>query len=159
MEKAAQYIVFIVLSLFTGVVGSIFTIPSIPVWYSNLAKPWFNPPSWLFSPVWTILYILMGSAAFLVWQTKSNKKIKSLKNAAITLYLIQLLLNSLWSYLFFGLKNPSLALAEIVLLLLTISATTYYFWKINRTAAYLMLPYIAWVSFATILNVAIWQLN
>lgn len=157
MEKAAHYIIFVALSLFTGIIGSIFTIPSIPIWYANLIKPWFNPPSWLFSPVWTTLYILMGSAAFLVWQTKT--KTKSLKNTALTLYFIQLVLNSVWSYLFFGLKNPGLAFFEIVILLLTIIATTYYFWKIYRPAAYLMLPYIAWVTFATILNSSIWLLN
>lgn len=157
MEKAAQYIVFVALSLFAGIIGSIFTIAAIPVWYANLAKPWFNPPAWLFSPVWTILYILMGSAAFLIWKT--NRKSQRLKNNALTLYFIQLILNSVWSFLFFGLKNPTLALAEILILLLTIIATTYYFWKINRIAAYLMLPYIAWVSFATILNSSIWLLN
>lgn len=138
-----------------GVFGTLFTTPSIPTWYATLTKPDWNPPSWLFGPVWITLYTLMGVAAYLVWQRRDKPGAR----AALFVYGIQLALNAVWSMLFFGLHNTGLALAEILVLLAFILATTTLFWRIDKRAGFLMLPYIAWVSFASILNFTIWQLN
>lgn len=132
------------------------TRDSITTWYPTLVKPFFNPPNWIFAPVWTLLYIMMGIAAGLVWSSDSN--IKAIKKA-LGVFAIQFGLNALWSYLFFGLHNPLLALVEIVLLWLMIWETYNQFKKIDKVAAYLLIPYLAWVSFATILNASIWWLN
>jgi len=133
------------------------TRPSVAEWFPTIEKPFFNPPNWVFMPVWTLLYILMAIAAGLVWDKvkEQNEAVKK----ALGFFLIQLTLNAIWSYLFFGLKNPMLALIEIVLLWLMIYETYLKFTKINKTAAYLLIPYLAWVSFATVLNASIWWLN
>jgi len=146
----------IVVSELAGVVGSFFTAPSIPTWYVTLIKPEFAPPNWVFAPVWTILFLLMGMAAFLVWNKGWERK-----NVRIALGIFgsQLILNTLWSIIFFGQQNPGLALLEIVLLWLAILATIIAFYKISRPAAYLLVPYILWVSFASYLNYSIWVLN
>lgn len=136
-----------------GLLGSIFTTSSIPTWYINIIKPEWNPPSWIFGPVWITLYTLMGIAAYLIWKNKNTSR------HALTLYGIQLLLNALWSILFFGLKNPGLAFAEIIVLWVFIVGTLISFWKIDKRAGALLLPYLAWVSFAVFLNYTIWQLN
>lgn len=139
-----------------GIVGSFFTMPSIPTWYASLNKPFFSPPNWLFAPVWTTLFALMGVSLFLVWQKGlQNKKAK----AAISIFGLQLLLNIFWSVLFFGLQSPLLALIEIIVLWAAIAFAIKKFFAISRTAAYLLFPYIAWVSIATALNAAIWLLN
>jgi len=138
-----------------GLIGSFFTAKSVSSWYLAINKPSWNPPSWVFGPVWTVLYALMGWAAFLVWKEKSAPFAK----AALWLYGIQLILNILWSILFFGLKNPSLAFGEIIILLVFIALTTFLFWKTNSLSGALMLPYLAWVVFACFLNYSIWQLN
>lgn len=139
-----------------GAIGAFFTISAIPVWYQSLVKPTFNPPNYLFGPVWTILYTLMGISLYLIWQ-KGLKK-KEVKEA-ITLFLIQLILNILWSIVFFGMKNIGLALVEIVILLMLIVRVIMKFYKIDKWAAYLLLPYLFWTSFATILNYSLWTLN
>lgn len=133
-----------------GLIGSIFTFDSVSTWYVTLNKPVFNPPSWIFAPVWTILYILMGISLYLVWGKKK---------ADLKWFWVQLTLNSLWSIVFFGLKNPTLALFEIFLLWIAIYMTIRSFWRHNRTSSLLLFPYFAWVSFATILNLAIVLLN
>ena len=140
-----------------GYSASIVTRPSVETWYPTIIKPSFNPPNWIFMPVWTLLYILMAVAAGLVWNKikEQNQEVK----VALGFFLIQLTLNAIWSYIFFGLKNPMLALIEIALLWLMIYETYLKFIKINKTAGYLLIPYMAWVAFAGILNASIWWLN
>jgi len=148
-------IISIVIAQSAGLIGSVFTTSAIPSWYADLAKPSWNPPSWLFGPVWLTLYTLMGIAAYFVYQKKELPGAK----IALIIYGVHLALNVLWSILFFGLKNPGLAFLEILILLGFIIATTILFWRINTWAGILFLPYIVWVSFATILNYTIWRLN
>ncbi|MFA6007548.1 MAG: TspO/MBR family protein [Candidatus Shapirobacteria bacterium] len=134
----------------SGVIGSIFTISSVKTWYvTDLVKPSFNPPSWLFGPVWTTLFLLMGVALYLVWQRKKISK----------WFWIQLLLNILWSVLFFGVKRPDLAFLEIVVLWIAILKTILEFGKVNKKAGRLLWPYLLWVSFAAFLNLMIVRLN
>ncbi len=146
----------IILPLLAGLIGSFFVMPVIDLWYKELAKPSFNPPDWIFGPVWTFLYILMGIALYFVWQSDTEKKKKKI---AITFFAIQLGLNSLWSILFFGLRRPEAALIEIFILWLAILINLILFRKIKKFAGWLLLPYIIWVSFAAVLNFSIWQLN
>lgn len=133
-----------------GLVGSLFTISAIPTWYATLNKPSFSPPNWIFGPVWTTLYILMGISLYLVW-SKGKK--------GVMLFKLHLILNALWSILFFGLRSPMLGLIAIIILWTMILALIKIFWKIDKTASILLWPYLAWVSFATILNLAILLLN
>ena len=135
------------------------TQSSIKTWFPTLMKPSFNPPNWVFAPVWSMLYIMMGIAAGLVWNRMEASKDKELVKKSLIFFAIQLGLNALWSVLFFGLRNPMLALIEIVLLWLMIYETYIKFGKIDKIAGYLFLPYLAWVSFASILNASIWWLN
>lgn len=153
--KIITAIVSIAIAQTAGIIGSFFTAQSVRTWYATLAKPDWNPPSWVFGPVWISLYTLMGISAFLVWENKNASGTKT----ALVFYAIQLALNALWSILFFGIKNPALAFAEILVLLLFILITTFLFWKIDYRAGILLLPYIAWVSFASFLNYNIWKLN
>lgn len=142
--------------LLAGFIGSIFTFEAIPTWYAELTKPSFNPPNWLFGPVWTTLYIMMGISLYLVWTRDGGKR---LKRAALWFFFFQVFLNTLWSILFFGLKSPILAFIEIIMLWLSIGMTIILFQKFSRLAAQLLLPYLLWVSFATILNGSIMLLN
>lgn len=144
------------LSLGTGAIGGIATGPAIGTWYTGLNKPFFNPPNWIFGPVWTLLYILMGVALYLVWTNPPQEKNP---HRAEMLFGIQLVLNLLWSVIFFGLRNPLAAFLEIILLWGAILLTWQKFREISQTAALLLLPYLAWVSFAGILNLAIVILN
>lgn len=139
-----------------GVIGSVFTIPAISTWYSTLQKPEFTPPAWIFGPVWTALYFMMGVAAFLVWHKGIERK--DVKTGLIV-FGLQLILNGAWSYLFFGLHNPFLALVDIIFLWFCILATIFALGKVSRTAAILLIPYILWVSFAAYLNYTLWILN
>jgi tryptophan-rich sensory protein len=151
-----KVLIAIAVSELAGIIGSVFTAPAIPGWYESLVKPGLNPPSWVFAPVWTILFALMGIAAFLVWKKGvDQKKVK----IALSLFVVQLVLNTLWSIIFFGLKNPGMAFVEIIILLIAILATFIAFLKVSRPAALLLLPYICWVAFASYLNFAIWSLN
>jgi translocator protein len=124
-------------------------------WYAALNKPAWNPPAWLFGPVWSVLYTLMAVAAWLVWKRGGF----AAQRRPLTLFLTQLVLNALWTPLFFGLHLPALALAEITLLWLAIACTIATFWSVHRTAACLLMPYLAWVGFAAALNAALWILN
>jgi tryptophan-rich sensory protein len=151
-----KLIVSIIICQLAGAVGSIFTAPSIPTWYASLTKPAFSPPNWLFAPVWITLFLLMGISLYLVWE-KGLKKRRA--KIAVSIFAVQLILNSLWSLLFFGLQSPFLALAEIIILWISIALTIYCFHKISRKAAYILLPYIVWVTIATFLNYYIWVLN
>ncbi len=139
-----------------GIVGSIFTTPEIAGWYTTLVKPELNPPSWVFGPVWTTLFLLMGVAAFLVaragWDRLDVKK-------ALGVFVLQLVLNSMWSLAFFGLHSPALALGVIIILWIAILTTIIAFSRVSKTASYLLYPYILWVSFAAYLNLAIVLLN
>jgi tryptophan-rich sensory protein len=153
--KYLHVLVSIAIAQLAGIIGSVFTFSSVGTWYVDLIKPSWNPPSCIFGPVWITLYAFMGAAAYLVFRERKKKDVKS----ALTFYGIQLGLNALWSILFFGLKNPGIAFIEILVLLAFISLTIVSFWRISRWAGVLLLPYLAWVAFATYLNYTIWQLN
>lgn len=156
MKKFLIFVIAVGLPLLVGFVGSWLTAPNIDSWYQYLIKPALNPPSWVFGPVWTILYLLMGVASYLIWrQGWPRREVK----VALLIYLIQLSLNFFWSIIFFGGQNPGGALSEIILLWLAILVTIIYFAKISKPAAWLLIPYLAWVSFAMYLNAAIWWLN
>jgi tryptophan-rich sensory protein len=151
-----KLVIAIFVCMLAGFVGSVATSPKITTWYSSLVKPWFAPPNWLFGPAWTTLYVLMGIALYLVWQ----KGLKT-QNGKYAVYLFgfQLGLNALWSFLFFGLESPFFGLVGIAALWFAIVATIWEFYMVEKKAAYLLVPYLAWVSFASLLNYAIWALN
>jgi benzodiazapine receptor len=151
-----KLIVSIVVCQIAGLIGYLFTRPAIPTWYASLRKPFFTPPDWIFGPVWIILYILMGIAASLVWQKGLDQKDT---RYALLLFGVQLVLNALWSILFFGLKSPLAGLIGIVLLALAILLTIQKFLGVSRPAGILLIPYFLWVSFASGLNLSIWYLN
>jgi translocator protein len=157
MNKALRIVVVVMTCVVIGYLSGTVTRESITTWYPTLVKPVFNPPNWIFAPVWTALYIMMGVAGGLVWNQIETQP--ELVKKGFLFFIIQLGLNALWSYLFFGLHNPFLALIEVILLLLMIFETYVIFKKIDRIAGMLMVPYIAWVTFATILNASIWWLN
>jgi translocator protein len=142
--------------LAASAVGSFATVRAIPTWYKGLAKPAFNPPEWLFGPAWMVLYLLMAVAAWLVWKQGLGEAGVKL---ALAVFLAQLILNALWSILFFGFRSPLAGLVEIVVLWLAILATIVLFFRVSAPAGVLLLPYIAWVTFAAILNAAILRLN
>ena len=156
MNKILKLVVSILVCQGAGVVGSLFTSPAIASWYATLEKPSFNPPNWIFAPVWTLLFLLMGIALYFVWNSEieSNKK-----RIAILIFAVQLVLNIFWSILFFGLQSPLYAFIEIIILWLAILLTIISFYKISKPAAELLLPYILWVSFAAVLNFSILILN
>jgi translocator protein len=138
----------------TGIGGAV-TTPKIGTWYATLTKPSWNPPNWIFGPVWTTLYIFMAVAAWLVWRQDGIADAK----LPLALFAVQLLLNVLWSYIFFGLEKPGLAFGEVILLWVAIAATLVLFWQRSMIAGILFVPYLAWVSFASVLNFTIWRLN
>ncbi|MBL8894588.1 MAG: tryptophan-rich sensory protein [Rhizobiales bacterium] len=147
---------FIALCLAVGAVGGWITARSVTEWYPTLTKPAWTPPNSLFGPVWTALYIMMAFAAWLVW--RKDARFAGVR-VALILFFVQLALNFLWSFLFFGLKAPGLALIDIAALLLVLALTVWAFFQQSRWAGLIMLPYLAWVGFATALNFAIWRLN
>lgn len=152
-SKLLKLIFSIGLPLAVGFAGGISTSQAISSWYVYLNKPSFSPPNWLFGPVWLLLYILMGVSLYLVWTSKKKNIV------AVEIFLIQLLLNYFWSYIFFGLHNIGLAFVEIIALWFSILFVAFKFWKINKTSTYLLVPYLAWVSFATLLNFMLLILN
>jgi len=139
-----------------GFLGSLFTTPAIPTWYASLNKPSFTPPNWIFSPVWITLYLLMGISLFLVLHKGLHEKYL---NIALIIFGIQLLLNILWSMVFFGIKSPLAGFIVIIILWIAILITILYFFRISKAAGILLLPYILWVSFATVLNFFLFWLN
>ena len=151
-NSAVGLVLWIGASMAAGGVGSRF-IPG--EWYASLIKPSWNPPSYVFAPVWTTLYILMGIAAWLVWRKVGF----SGAQIALGLFIAQLVLNSLWSYLFFGIHQPGFAFAEIVILWSVILVVTLGFWRVSIPAGVLLLPYLCWVGFASVLNFQLWRLN
>ena len=146
----------ILIPLLVGAISGYFTTSGVNGWYALANKPWFNPPNWIFAPVWTTLYVLMGIALFLVWRADADKTIKQ---TAIILFAVQLTLNFFWSIIFFKLQQPGWAFAEIILMWVMILLTILWFGKISSAAAWLLVPYICWVSFASVLNYSIWRLN
>lgn len=154
-KKIAVLVILILICLSVGWVGSLFTAPAIEGWYAGLNKPWFQPPSWIFGPVWTLLYILMAVAAWLIWKEGGVKK----NTAPLIFFGLQLFFNACWSPLFFGLKTPGYAFADITALWMSIIVTSVLFMRKSRIAGLLMLPYLLWVSFAAVLNFAIWRMN
>lgn len=146
---------FVALSFAVAGVGGWATSSSVATWYPTLAKPAWNPPAWVFGPVWTLLYVLMAVAAWLVWKCRPEAGV----GTALRAYFGQLGLNLAWSVIFFGMRQPGLAVAEIALLWLAIAGTISLFRRHSKAAAWLMAPYLAWVSFAAFLNFTIWQLN
>ena len=157
MSKYLRIIYCVAICLVVGYLSSITTQSSINTWYPTLIKPIFNPPNWLFAPVWTLLFIMMGIAAGMIWNHLENQR--ELVKKALLFFTVQLLLNALWSYLFFGLNNVLLALIEVILLWLVIYETFHIFKKIDKKAAYLFIPYLIWVAFAAVLNGSIYYLN
>ncbi len=147
--------IWIALCFGAAFLGSIFTTPSIPGWYAGLIKPSWTPPDWVFGPVWSVLYLMMAVAVWLVWRQYGLSKAA----VPITLFMLQLALNAAWSILFFGLRLPGVAFLEIIMLWFAILATVIAFWRASPVAGYLLLPYLLWVAFAAGLNFTIWRLN
>jgi len=144
--------VSLVLPQLTGLAGSVFTVPAVTGWYAVLIKPSFSPPNWLFGPMWVSLYFLMGISIYLVWQEVGKTK-------DFWLFWVHLFFNAIWTPIFFGLRNPGLALVDIIIIWLFIVVLIVRFWKIKKTSSYLLIPYLLWVSLATALNYFIWHLN
>lgn len=156
MSNILKLIISIVICQLAGLIGTIFTVDSIPGWYAGLNKPALNPPNWLFGPVWIILYLMMGISMFIVWKEDlKNKEIKS----AFIIFILQLIFNAAWSVVFFGMQSPAGGLVVIVILWILILITILRFMKISRVAGILLIPYLLWVSFATYLNFSIYRLN
>jgi len=155
MNRLLKLLLCLLFPLCIGGISGIATASGLGTWYAGIQKPFFNPPGYLFGPVWTFLYLLMGVSFFLILQEKKSPE----KKAAIQIFLIQITLNFFWSFLFFKFQLLGLAFIEIILIWLSIGLMIQRFKKVNRTAAYLQLPYLLWVSFATVLNGSIWWLN
>ena len=164
INNTFKLIIAIVVSELAGIIGSVFTTPAISSgWYSTLVRPALNPPAWVFGPVWTTLFALMGTSLFLIWKEHpyilENVRMLRIWKIGIAAFVVQLFLNATWSIIFFGLHSPGAAFLEIIFLWLAILATIVAFAKISKPAAWLLLPYILWVSFAAYLNFMIWMLN
>lgn len=160
LKKKYENIVKLILSLalpfIVGAIGSFFTVSNIPYWYDLLNKPWFTPPSWIFGPAWSLLYILIGISFYLIWR----KGIKTAQaKITVGIFLLQIFFNGLWSILFFGLRSPILGLINILVLWLLILVNIIQFYKIDKRAGLLLIAYICWVTFATLLNYFVWILN
>ena len=156
MNTYLKLFISIVTCLTVGAVSGYFTANEIPNWYATLIKPSFNPPNWIFGPVWSTLYLLMAISWWLVWKSDIAS---SKKNKAMLIFAIQLILNFFWSIIFFSFHQPGFALIEIIIMLIFILFSIITFYPASKPAAYLLIPYLLWVSFASILNYAIWKLN
>lgn len=155
-KKLFRISIAMLICVLIGFLSSIATQTSLDTWYASLNKPSFTPPNWIFGPVWILLYIMMGIAAGIVWSKGFyHKWVKT----ALYHFGFQLLLNAAWSIIFFGLQNPLIALLDIIALFILLLFTIKWFTVVNSTAAYLLIPYVIWVAFATALNFGIWQLN
>jgi benzodiazapine receptor len=153
--RILKLLVSIVLPLGLGAIAGMFTAQSVPEWYATLNRPSFNPPNWIFGPVWTTLYLLMGISLFLVWKQEASKA----RNLAISIFFLQLLLNFAWSFIFFYFNRIGFALVEIVLLWISIVLMLVLFYKIKPMASYINIPYLLWVTFAAVLNASYYFLN
>ena len=156
MNYIHRLIISVVICQGAGLIGSIFTAPSIQTWYVALQKPPFTPPNWLFAPAWITLYLLMGISASLIWQQGLDNR---QNRTALIIFLVQLVLNALWSIVFFGFESPLSGMVVIVLLWVAILITILKFMPISKIAGLILIPYIGWVTFAAILNVSIYVLN
>jgi benzodiazapine receptor len=156
LRSAGLLILCIVIPLLAGMIGSLFTTPAITTWYARLQKPFFSPPNWVFAPVWTALYILMGISLYLILQKGVEKRAV---RQAVAIFSAQLAVNALWSFAFFGMQSPQNGLIMILVLLALIITTIVLFWRISRPAAVLLVPYVCWVCLATALNAMILVLN
>ena len=154
--KIIKLIASIVICQLAGVIGALFNGTAVKTWYVGIAKPAFTPPGWVFAPVWITLFLLMGISLFLVWNADADPKIKQ---TALVLFFIQLVLNTCWSYFFFYLNSPLAGFIEIIILWIFILLTVLRFYAVRPAAAFLLVPYILWVSFAAFLTFSIWQLN
>ena len=154
-SQIIKLVVSLILPLGVGAIAGIFTAKAVPEWYASLNRPSFSPPNWVFGPVWTVLYILLGISLFLIWKLESGKE----RNLAIFVFLLQLLLNFGWSFIFFYFKMIGFALFEIILLWMSIVIMLFLFYKIKPMAAYINIPYFFWVTFATLLNSTYYFLN
>lgn len=154
-RQAAGLVVVVVVTFAAAGIGSVFTSGSVSEWYPSIEKPSWTPPGWIFGPVWTALYTLMAVAAWVIWRKEGWAGAR----AALVLYAVQLALNAAWSPLFFGLRMPGVAFAELVVLWMAIIATAVAFWKKSPLAGALLVPYVLWTTFAAALNLAIWRLN
>jgi len=159
-KNIVRFVISIIICESVGIIGSFFTFSSVSNWFPTLVKPWFSPPSWLFGPVWTMLYFLMGLSLYIVWNYKTETISKQkYKKQFFILFGIQLILNALWSFLFFGLKSPISGLIDILFLDITVITTIIYANRVSKYAAVLLAPYMAWIIFATLLNFEIALLN
>lgn len=154
-KDVLAFVLLVGLCLGVGGLGGAVTAESVTTWYTTLNKPTFNPPNWIFGPVWTALYILMGIAAWRVWRAADRDTARG----PLAVFALQLAVNLGWSVAFFGLRNPGLAVIVILALDLLVLATALMFRRIDRLAAWLLVPYLAWISFATVLNITIWRIN
>jgi len=158
MSKSQQIlglIFLLAICLGVGVLGAIATTPEIDGWYRTLQKPSWNPPDWIFGPVWSTLYVLMAVAAWLVWRRGGFKAAK----LPLVLFGLQLVLNTAWSWIFFHFHQPGWAFVELIGLWVTVAAVTVAFFRVNKTAGFLLIPYLAWITFAGVLNLTIWRMN
>lgn len=153
--QALGLTISVVICFGAALIGNLATIPQIPTWYSGIAKPAWTPPDWVFGPVWSLLYAMMAVSAWLVWRKFDGRTTR----IPLIWFGTQLFLNSVWSVLFFGMQKPAWSMVEVFFLWLAILMTIRAFWALSRWASLLLVPYLLWVSFASILNVAIWQLN
>ncbi len=156
ISNYSKFILNVLVCQLMGVIGSTFTRSSVPTWYAKIQKPEFNPPNWVFAPVWFTLYLMMGTSSYLIWIKGIEKK--SVKISLI-IFLFQLILNALWTFLFFGLHSPFYAFIDIIALWIVILLVIVNFYKLSKTAGILLIPYILWVSFAGVLNYYIFVLN
>ncbi|OLY93361.1 TspO and MBR related proteins [Cnuella takakiae] len=156
MKNWVKLLISLALPQIAGISGALFTVTGEGSWYRQINRPSWNPPGWVFGPVWTLLYILMGIAFYLVWKNNSADR---LKKPAMTFWIIQLVLNFFWTLIFFGAHETGWATLEIIVLWIFILLTILAFFRINKTAGWLMVPYLLWVSFATALTATIWQMN
>lgn len=157
LKEIGKLLLAIIICQLAGVIGSVFTFSSIPTWYAALTKPSFTPPNWVFGPVWITLYALIGIAVYLIYN--APVKNKQAKHNALMAFSAQLVLNALWSIIFFGMHWIFYGFVVIVLLWLAVLLTIIKFYKINKTAGWILIPYIVWLSLATALNYYVWILN
>ena len=155
-KKVLRFIISIIICQSAGIFGSLFTFEAVPDWYITLEKPFFAPPNWIFGPVWIILYFLMGVSLYIVWKDELKSKTR---NVFFVVFAIQLILNALWSFLFFGLKSPLLGLVDILILNALVVVTIFYAKRVSKYAAMLLIPYMVWIIIASVLNYAIMVLN
>lgn len=156
MSSFVKLLIAIAIPVLVGGISGFFTVTGVESWYQTIHKPSWNPPNWVFGPVWTTLYVMMGIALWLVWKEDTSRELKMI---AFILFGVQLILNFLWSFVFFKLEQPGFAFLEILFMWVAILATIFAFAQVNKTAAWLLVPYISWVSFAAILNFTIWRMN